>query len=120
LRISRNGQLLPAPALTLSVVTANGCESGLLGIAVKAPNVFLYYTYRGSGGNSNRISRFTIQGDSLVGEQVLLDGIPGGTCYHFGGRLKLGPDGWLYANTGEWLVISRAVTASRQRRKVLW
>src|SRR5207302_9360191 len=40
-RIIRNGQLLPAPALTLSVVTANGRESGLLGIAVKAPNVSL-------------------------------------------------------------------------------
>ena len=118
-RIIRNGQLLPAPALTLSVVTANGCESGLLGIAVKAPNVFLYYTSRGSGGNTNRISRFTIQGDSLVGEQVLLDGIPGGTCYHFGGRLKLGPDGWLYATTGEGYVASRAATASGLSGKIL-
>ena len=118
-RIIRNGQLLPAPALTLSVVTANGCENGLLGIAVKAPNVFLYYTYRGSGGNTNRISRFTIQGDSLVGEQVLLDGIPGGTCYHFGGRLKLGPDGWLYATTGEGYVPSRAATASGLSGKIL-
>src|SRR5205823_10021889 len=67
-RIIRRGQLLAAPALTLKVVTASGCESGLLGIAVGQPNVFLYYTYAGSGGNTNRISRFTIQGDSLVDE----------------------------------------------------
>jgi aldose sugar dehydrogenase len=118
-RIVRHGQLLPSPALTLNVVTANGCESGLLGIAVKEPNVFLYYTYRGAGGNTNRISRFTIQGDSLVSEQVLLDGIPGGTCYHFGGRLKLGPDGWLYATTGEGYVASRAATSSGLSGKIL-
>src|SRR5438445_11675663 len=59
-RIIRNGQLLPAPALTLSVVTANGCESGLVGIAVKAPDVLPYSTYRGSGGNPKPIPRFTI------------------------------------------------------------
>ena len=118
-RIIRHGQLLAPPALTLKVVTASGCESGLLGIAVKEPNVFLYYTYAGSGGNTNRISSFTIQGDSLVNEKVLLDGIPGGACYHFGGRLKLGPDGFLYATTGEGYVPSRAASASNLSGKIL-
>jgi len=118
-RIIRNGQLLPAPALTLGVETNTGCESGLLGIAVKEPHVFLYYTYAGSGGNTNRISRFTIEGDSLASEQVLLDGIPGGSCYHFGGRLKLGPDGWLYATTGEGYVPSRAAISSGLSGKIL-
>ena len=118
-RIIRHGQLLATPALTLKVVTASGCESGLLGIAVKEPNVFLYYTYAGSGGNTNRISSFTIQGDSLVNEKVLLDGIPGGACYHFGGRLKLGPDGFLYATTGEGYVPSRAASASNLSGKIL-
>src|SRR5438105_2247114 len=47
-RIIRNGQLLSASALTLNVVTASGCEDGLLGIAVKEPYVYVYYTYRGS------------------------------------------------------------------------
>ena len=118
-RIIRHGRLLAPPALTLKVVTASGCESGLLGIAVKEPNVFLYYTYAGSGGNTNRISSFTIQGDSLVNEKVLLDGIPGGACYHFGGRLKLGPDGLLYATTGEGYVPSRAASASNLSGKIL-
>jgi aldose sugar dehydrogenase len=118
-RIVRHGHLLPAPALTLSVVTHSGCESGLLGIAIKEPYVFLYYTYAGSAGNTNRISRFTMQGDSLVSERVLLDGIPGGTCYHFGGRLKLGPDGLLYASTGEGYVASRAASASGLSGKIL-
>ena len=118
-RVIRNGQLLPTAALTLNVVTANGCEDGLLGIAVREPNVFLYYTFRGSGGNTNRISKFTIQGNTLVGEQVLLDGIPGGTCYHFGGRLKIGPDGYLYATTGEGYVASRAASPTGLSGKIL-
>src|SRR5437016_5945687 len=32
-RVIRNGQLLPTPALTLSVAQQPGCEGGLLGIA---------------------------------------------------------------------------------------
>jgi len=76
-------------------------ESGLLGVAVD-PNftenryIYLYYTY---DGGVNRISRFVLDG-SLENETVLLDDIPGGSI-HNGGRLKFGPDGKLYATTGE-------------------
>lgn len=76
-------------------------ESGLLGVAVD-PNftenryIYLYYTY---DGGVNRISRFVLDG-SLENETVLLDDIPGGPI-HNGGRLKFGPDGKLYATTGE-------------------
>jgi aldose sugar dehydrogenase len=118
-RVIRNGQLLADPALTLQVATANGCEDGLLGIAVQEPYAFLYYTYAGSGGNTNRVSRFTISGDRLTSEQVLVDGIHGGACYHFGGRLKLGPDGWLYFTTGEGYVASRAADPNGLNGKVL-
>jgi aldose sugar dehydrogenase len=80
-------------------VTQNG-ESGLLGIAVDPQfnqnhYIYLYYTQ----GNFNRISRFVL-GDKLTDEKVLLDKIPGGSI-HNGGRLKFGPDGRLYATTGE-------------------
>ena len=80
-------------------VTQNG-ESGLLGIAVDPQfnqnhYIYLYYTQ----GSYNRISRFVL-GDKLTGEKVLLDKIPGGSI-HNGGRLKFGPDGKLYATTGE-------------------
>jgi glucose/arabinose dehydrogenase len=118
-RVIRNGSLLPNPALTLNVVTGSGCEDGLLGIAVKEPYAYLYYTYRASSGNTNRVSRFTIQGDTLTGEQVLLDGIPGGTCYHFGGRIKFGPDGLLYVTTGEGFVASRAANPNNLSGKIL-
>jgi glucose/arabinose dehydrogenase len=118
-RVIRNGKLLPDPALTLNVVTASGCEDGLLGLAVREPYVYLYYTYRGSSGNTNRVSRFTIQGDKLASEQVLLDGIPGGTCYHFGGRMKFGPDGLLYLTTGEGFIASRATDPNNLSGKIL-
>jgi glucose/arabinose dehydrogenase len=118
-RVIRNGQLLPDPALSLNVVTQAGCESGLLGIALKSSYAYLYYTYRGASGNTNRVSRFTIQADHLAAEQVLLDGIPGGSCYHFGGRIKFGPDGLLYITTGEGFVPSRATDPNNKSGKIL-
>jgi glucose/arabinose dehydrogenase len=118
-RVIRNGSLLPNPALTVSVVTGAGCEDGLLGIAINEPFAYLYYTYRASAGNTNRVSRFTIQGDTLVNEQVILDGIPGGSCYHFGGRIKFGPDGYLYITTGEGFVASRAADPNSLSGKIL-
>lgn len=118
-RVIRNGQMLADPAVTLSVATANGCEDGLLGLAIQEPYAYVYYTYRGASGNVNRVSRFTMAGDKLTGEQVLVDGIPGGTCYHFGGRLKLGPDGWLYFTTGEGFVPARAADPNSLNGKIL-
>ena len=118
-RVIRNGRLLTDPAVTINVVTANGCEDGLLGIAIGEPYAYVYYTYSGSSGNTNRVSRFSISGDKLVSEQVLVDGIPGGTCYHFGGRLKLGPDGWLYFTTGEGFVASRAADPNSLSGKIM-
>jgi aldose sugar dehydrogenase len=118
-RVIRNGKLLPDPATAISVATANGCEDGLLGMAIEEPYAYLYYTYAGSGGNTNRVSRFSISGDKLTAEQVLVDGIPGGTCYHFGGRLKLGPDGWLYFTTGEGFVASRAADPNNLSGKIM-
>jgi aldose sugar dehydrogenase len=118
-RVIRGGRLLPDPAVTLNVATGNGCEDGLLGLALQDQSAYVYYTYAGAGGNTNRVSRFTIDGDRLTSEQVLVDGIPGGACYHFGGRLKLGPDGWLYFTTGEGFVASRAADPGGLSGKIM-
>lgn len=80
-------------------VKAEG-ESGLLGIAVdpefdKNKYIYLYYTAQ----DSNRISRFVLN-QKLENETILLEGIPSAQI-HNGGRLKFGPDGKLYATTGE-------------------
>ncbi len=85
-------------------VTENA-ESGLMGIAVDSDFVdngyiYIYYTMDKEGGTSNTISRFVLRDGKLVDEYVLLDRIPA-EKYHDGGRLKFGPDGKLYATTGD-------------------
>jgi glucose/arabinose dehydrogenase len=106
-RVVEGGRLLPEPALRLPVRI--GGEGGLLGLALDPnfgadPLAYLYYTYSSGGQARNRISRFHAvrAGGSyrLEGETVLLEGIPGADN-HDGGRLKFGPDGMLYATTGD-------------------
>ncbi|MDD3531801.1 MAG: PQQ-dependent sugar dehydrogenase [Candidatus Shapirobacteria bacterium] len=101
-----NGQgLRPEPVLALPNVVAVG-EGGLLGIAPH-PNfsdngyVYLYYTYRdGSDQLLNQVSRMVYRGDRLEDEQVIVAKIPG-AANHNGGRIKFGPDGYLYIATGD-------------------
>ncbi|SFK47043.1 Glucose/arabinose dehydrogenase, beta-propeller fold [Streptosporangium canum] len=75
-------------------------EGGLMGVAVSPVftedhYVFLYFT----SAQDNRIVRYRYD-RSLTDATVLLDGIPKGPI-HNGGRLAFGPDGYLYASTGE-------------------
>jgi glucose/arabinose dehydrogenase len=76
-------------------------EGGLLGLAV-APTFsqdrWLYAYFTASG--ENRIVRMRYDGSGLGPPEVLVDGIPAGSR-HNGGRLVFGPDGMLYAGTGE-------------------
>lgn len=76
-------------------------EAGLLGIAVSPDfaedrSVYLYLTT----AQDNRIVRYRFAGGGLGRPEVVLDGIPNGFV-HDGGRLGFGPDGFLYASTGE-------------------
>ncbi|MCP3425620.1 PQQ-dependent sugar dehydrogenase [Rothia sp. AR01] len=75
-------------------------EGGLLGIAVRDGLLYAYST----GEDENRIQRFELRGEpgslSLGEPTVLLGGIPS-AGNHNGGRLAFGPDGMLYATTGD-------------------
>jgi glucose/arabinose dehydrogenase len=125
-RVVSNGVLQPQPALRLPVKAAPGVESGLLGIALDPgypgrPYVYLYYT---RPGNTSRVSRFTVRqggpaGLSLNDETVVLDNVPGGQCCHFGGRVRFGPDGDLYATVGDGQVPTRGLDTSSPNGKVL-
>jgi glucose/arabinose dehydrogenase len=53
-----------------------------------------------SAAEDNRIVRMTYDGSSLGDYTVLVTGIKKNR-YHNGGRIKFGPDGFLYATTGD-------------------
>jgi glucose/arabinose dehydrogenase len=80
-------------------------EGGLLGLALD-PNfsqnqlLFLYLTTRTDQGLSNRVESYFYQDDQLSKNQVVMDNIPGARN-HDGGRIKFGPDGYLYITTGD-------------------
>lgn len=103
--IDNQGALQEKPVAEFSNIKAVG-EGGLLGIALH-PNfstnnyVYLYYTYKEDSGNtSNRVVRMTYQNKQLQDETTIVDKIPG-SSNHNGGRIKFGPDGYLYITTGD-------------------
>ncbi|MFD0369251.1 PQQ-dependent sugar dehydrogenase [Streptomyces sp. NPDC059071] len=76
-----------------------GGEGGLMGLAVRDGWVYAYLT----AAEDNRIVRMRYgggPGDRLGAPEPVLTGIPKGFV-HNGGRIAFGPDGMLYAGTGE-------------------
>ncbi|MEG0261323.1 MAG: sorbosone dehydrogenase family protein [Lysinibacillus sp.] len=84
---------------------ASVSEAGLLGF-VLAPDfqrsklAYAYYTYVDNSEQFNCIVTLRLKDNYWKEESLLLDKIPSGT-YHHGGRLKIGPDGKLFATAGD-------------------
>ncbi|MFY1701871.1 PQQ-dependent sugar dehydrogenase [Micromonospora sp. WMMA1923] len=105
---------------TVPGVAGTNGEGGVLGLAV-APTfntdrwLYVYHTT----STDNRIVRMrytdTLQTSSA---QVLVSGIPRNK-YHNGGRLRFGPDGMLYAATGDGQTPDRAQDVTDLAGKVL-
>ena len=94
---------------------APGGEGGLLGIAVSTKYaedrwVYVYYT----SPNDNRVARLHL-GEA---PQPILTGIPKANI-HNGGRIAFGPDGMLYAGTGDASDRSRSQNRSNLGGKIL-
>ncbi|KRV49376.1 glucose sorbosone dehydrogenase [Wenjunlia vitaminophila] len=100
-RVTEDGDKEPVGTVP-GVRTADGAgEGGLLGLAVSPTfeRDHLVYAYLTSP-RDNRIVRMRLEGDQLGRPSPVLTGIPSGTN-HNGGRIAFGPDGMLYAGTGE-------------------
>src|SRR5438093_6688372 len=120
LRVYKNGELLPTPALDISSLICTDQERGLMGVAVDpsfASNhyVYLYYSAKKTGTCEeatmstpntpvNRVSRFVLGDNDIVdlsSEVVLIDNIPQPYGHHLGGDLNFGPDNYLYITSGD-------------------
>lgn len=109
--ISKDGILKNKPVAVISEVKQIG-EGGLLGIVLdpEFPTnnfIYLYFTYAGDGNDTlNRVVRYewksgpTSSETSLGASKVIVDEIPGANN-HNGGRIKFGPDDYLYISTGD-------------------
>lgn len=92
-------------SVVLEKEISTASEAGLLGF-VLAPDfsesnlAYAYYTYEDNAGQFNRIVILQLENNVWREKGLLLDQIPSGT-YHHGGRLKIGPDGKLYATAGD-------------------
>lgn len=102
-RVVENGQLRPAPLLTVPDVETVA-ESGLMGLTLHpkfSENGFLYlsYTYR-SNGQRVRVLRYRVTDDGVADRTVIIEDIPAAQ-FHAGCRIRFGPDGKLYITTGD-------------------
>ncbi|MGW1882905.1 PQQ-dependent sugar dehydrogenase [Streptomyces sp. NPDC001970] len=96
-----------------------GGEGGLMGIEISptfATDHYLYFLHTSSEGN--RIARMTLDGNTLSGYEVLLQGMEK-SRFHNGGRLRFGPDGKLYASMGDAQTESRAQDRNSLNGKIL-
>ncbi len=97
--ISEEGDLLEQPAAEIPVSAVG--EGGLLGLALdpdfeRNDLIYTYYTTE----SGMEVARYRLEGDRLVEEAVVLDGILAGPI-HDSGRIHFGPDDRLYIATGD-------------------
>ncbi len=92
------------PVLDLTSIVPGG-EAGMLGLAVD-PNflsnhfLYVFHSYNTPTGIKNRVIRLLENNNHASVDRVILDNIDGG-MRHNAGRIKIGPDSFLYAAVGD-------------------
>ena len=97
--LSRNLRLQREPVARVQVAEIG--EGGLMGLAVDPDfesNRFVYLYRTTEGGN--QVLRYRMEGSRLREQAVIARGIEAAEI-HDGGRMRFGPDGFLYFTTGD-------------------
>lgn len=121
--IDSNRTLDPTPVAKFEQALEIG-EGGLLGMTLHPDfennrYIYFYYTYSSGGdGTLNRVVRTTYQNNRLGFESIIVDAIPGASN-HNGGRIKFGPDNYLYITTGDAQNPSRSQDKNNLAGKIL-
>ena len=102
--IDAQGNTVHAPVHLEKELYAEG-EGGLLGLELAADfettgNAYVYHTYEENGKLFNRLVLIKKNKGKWTERHPILEEIPGAGI-HNGGRVKLGPDGFLYVGTGD-------------------
>lgn len=98
LQVTAAGAVSTLTELSGVDLTNGTSEGGLLGLALTEDESVLFAYY--STTDDNRIVQMSFDGTRAGTPSPILTGIPRGQ-HHNGGRLAIGPDGLLYATTGE-------------------
>jgi Raf kinase inhibitor-like YbhB/YbcL family protein len=116
-RVTLNGQKTVVGKITEAVTT--GGEGGLLGLAI-SPNfatdhfVYVFHT----AASDNRLVRFKFENNTVGPREALVTGIAKNR-FHNGGRIRFGPDGFLYIATGDGQDGTRAQNLNSLNGKIL-
>lgn len=120
IRLIENGHVRQEPYITIDEVDEAG-EGGLMGIDTHpefphVPYVFVMYT----SPVDNRIVRIVHDAETMTGsiDTTILEGLDKARN-HNGGRIKFGPDGYLYVTTGEQFRAERSQDTNSLSGKIL-